>query len=114
MATYKFISGKPRMVPYTPGGAVAAGDLVIFGGCCRIAHNPIASGTLDALAAEGAVYEGPKATGGSSGWADGVKLYANNSTGALQVSNSSATPFGFAVGAAADGSAVARAILSPF
>jgi predicted RecA/RadA family phage recombinase len=113
-STYTYVHGTARMVDYTPGGAVAAGDAIILTDSWRIAHNDIAAGRPDALAAGGAVYRGPKATGGGSGWADGAKLHALTATGVIQVSATSAKPLGFAVGAAADADATALFLHWPF
>lgn len=72
----KFISGEPRMVPYTPSGAdVAAGQVVVIGDGAFIAHRKIADGTLGSLAALGGVYE---VTAGEA-IAEGKKVYWDDS-----------------------------------
>ena len=63
MAT-KFIQDGKR-INYTPGSAVAAGDVVVLGALVCVATEAIAAGEAGSLAIEG-VFEFPK-TGGSGG-----------------------------------------------
>lgn len=55
MADFK--KGSPRMADYTPGSAVAVGDVVVTNDTPRVAHLAIAANALGALAAEGGIYE---------------------------------------------------------
>ena len=73
----KYRHGNVLMVDYTPDAAVSAGDVVVIGSECRIAHLDIEAGQLGALAAPAgtAIYEGTKATGGSTSFADGDPVY---------------------------------------
>ena len=61
-------------IDYTPGAAVAAGDVVVQGDLIGVAKRPIAANELGALAVEG-VFDFPKATGGGSAIATGVNVY---------------------------------------
>lgn len=108
MARCDFDHGKPRMVDYTPGAAVSAGDVIVLGDGIRIAHNDIAAGVKDALAAGGAVYKNAPKASGDGGWADGAKLYWNTTTNVLTTTAAGAKPAGFAVGAAATGDTTAK------
>lgn len=49
--------GNPVFVPYTPGSAVAAGDVIVSGTHVFIAHQNIAANELGAVAVGGGVYE---------------------------------------------------------
>ena len=53
-------------IDYTPASDVAAGDVVVQNDLVGIAKQPIAAGTLGALAVVG-VFEVPKATGTATG-----------------------------------------------
>lgn len=52
-ATYATFLQDGKRIDYTPGGAVAAGDVVVIGAECFVADRPIAANTLGSLAAEG-------------------------------------------------------------
>jgi predicted RecA/RadA family phage recombinase len=71
MTTY---SATGTVVDYTPGAAVAAGDIVIQGELFGIAEVAIPAATLGALAVEG-IWLLPKAAGGSTAIAQGVTVY---------------------------------------
>jgi len=72
MATRFVHDGKS--IDYTPGADVTAGDVVVQGDLVGVAKLDIASGALGALAIDG-VFDFPKATGGGSAIAAGVKVY---------------------------------------
>ena len=90
-----FSHGSPIMVDYTPGSAVAAGDVIVTGSSPRIAHTPIASGALGALAASGGVYT---MTGDAQIAAD-VPVYWDESAEKVSATDDGAanTFFGFTV-----------------
>ncbi|MBU6222360.1 MAG: DUF2190 family protein [Planctomycetes bacterium] len=76
-------------IDHTPGSAVAVGAMVAIGtGMVGIADRPIAANELGALAVEG-VYYVDKATGASTDFAVGTKLYLNTSTGKVTSSANS-------------------------
>jgi predicted RecA/RadA family phage recombinase len=52
-ATYATFLQDGKRIDYTPGGAVATGDVVVIGSECFVADYPIAANTLGSLAAEG-------------------------------------------------------------
>ncbi len=69
------------VIDHTPSDAVAVGAMVAIGtGMVGIAHRPIAAGALGSLAVAGVAYV-DKATGASTDFARGTKLYLNTSTG---------------------------------
>ena len=73
MATATFIHDG-NSIDYTPGSAVAAGDVVVQGELVGVAKTPIAASALGALAIAG-VFDFPKATGASTAIAAGAKVY---------------------------------------
>lgn len=98
--------GNTLMLDYTPGAAVAAGDVVVVSEEPRIAHLDIAAGDLGALAAPSGtvVYLADKTIGAGSGWADGDIIYWD-AVNDLLIDNSGAganKKIGYAVGVAAD------------
>ena len=52
-----FRHGNPLMCDYTPGSAVAEGDVVVVGSLAGIAHRPIAANAKGSLACGGGVYQ---------------------------------------------------------
>lgn len=56
MADTAFKHGSPLMVDYTPGSAVALGEVVVIGSRAYIAHNAITASIKGAVAAGGGVY----------------------------------------------------------
>lgn len=91
----RYVSGSPTMVPHTPVGAVAAGEVVVTADTPRVAHLDIAANTLGALAAVGGVYE----VAGNAAIAADKAVYWDNA--ANQVTESAAAgvnkPFGVTV-----------------
>jgi predicted RecA/RadA family phage recombinase len=92
----KFISGDPIMVPYTPSGAVAAGDVIVSGSRTFIAHLAIAANTLGAVAAGGGVYEAVKVGTGGNDFTMGEKLYWDDSNNVIDDGSSGNTFIGWA------------------
>ena len=73
MPTAVFVQ-EGNQVDYTPGAAVAAGDVVVQGDLIGVAKQPIAANALGALAVTG-VFDFPKATGGGMAIAAGATVY---------------------------------------
>ena len=73
MATATFIHDG-KAIDYTPGSAVAAGDVVVQGELVGVAKVPIAANALGALAVTG-VFDLPKATGEGTAIAAGANVY---------------------------------------
>lgn len=91
------------MVPHTPVGAVAAGEVVCTNESARIAHLPIAAGERGALAAGGGLYE---VTGlDANGIAEDTTVWWDNANnGVTQDTTSGDHQFGVTVTACAAGS----------
>ena len=73
MALVKFVQ-EGASIDYTPGVAVAAGDVVVQNDLVGVAQQPIAANALGALAVTG-VFDFPKDTGSASAIAAGKKVY---------------------------------------
>ncbi len=108
MATAQFIHNGDS-IDYTPGAAVAAGDVVVQGDLIAIAKLAIAAGQLGALATVG-VFDVPKATGGGTDITAGAKLWWNAADSQVEkVVGDPARPYlGKAVRAAATTDATVR------
>jgi predicted RecA/RadA family phage recombinase len=107
-----FVNGKPLMVDYTPGSAVAAGDVVVVGVVPFVCHTPIAASALGAMAAGGGVYKG--LTDGSLD-TGGALVFWDDTEGEFVAGTSGNTHFGYTLpdqGATAD-QATIRVIHSP-
>ena len=63
------------LLDYTPGSAVAAGEVVVIGSLVGVAPRAIAANALGALAVEG-VYEIPCATGATGAQGSAISYYA--------------------------------------
>lgn len=63
------------LLDYTPGSAVAAGDVVVIGSLVAVAPHPIAANVQGALAIEG-VWEMPCATGATGAQGSAINWYA--------------------------------------
>lgn len=84
----KFVASG-EVIDHTPSGTVAVGAMVAIGtGMVGIATRPIAANALGALQVEG-VADVDKATGASTDFAVGTKLYLNTSTGKVTSSANS-------------------------
>ena len=112
MATAQFIHDG-RAIDYTPGSAVAAGDVVVQGELVGIAKLDIAANALGALTVEG-VFDFPKATGGGTAITAGAKVYWDvGDTEAKEDDESAANKLiGKVVKAAADADATVRVRLN--
>lgn len=82
MATAQFIHDG-KSIDYTPGSAVAAGDVVVQGELVGVAKMDIAAGQLGALAIEG-VFDFPKPTGAGTDAAVGTLMYWDVADGNAQ------------------------------
>lgn len=65
------------LLDYTPGSAVAAGEVVVIGAMVAVAPRPIAANALGALAVEG-VWEMPCATGATGAQGSAINWYATS------------------------------------
>lgn len=101
----EFVHGSPLMVDHTPSADVSAGDVVVVGDICRIAHRDIAANTLGALAAGGGVYRMPKETGSSTAIAAGTKVYWDAGNSVITDAAGSLKAVGYTVAASVDGDA---------
>ena len=106
MATATFIHDG-NAIDYTPGSAVAAGDVVVQNNLVGIAKQPIAADALGALAIEG-VFDMAKAAveieaGKPVYWdADGDPVGGTAGSGAATTTEDGNVQAGFAVATAAD------------
>lgn len=103
-AIYK---SESEIIDYTPGSAVASGQVVVVNGRCFVAHEPIAANALGSLYASG-LFDLTKQSGvtfsaGDVVYWDDTNNYAN--------ATSSNTLFGVAIAAAASGDATVRCVL---
>lgn len=90
-ATYRH--GDPVMVDYTPGAAVAAGDVVVIGDKPYVAHRDIEANRLGAVASEGGVYRLTAA----GNYAPGDKVYWDDTNNKITTGVGSHPHFGFIV-----------------
>lgn len=103
-----FVHGECRMVDYTPGSAVTAGQVIEIGQRAYVAHNAIEASRLGALSAYGGVYD---MTAGEALTA-GEEVYVTISSGKLFDATGATTGdphFGYVVpssSASADGDTV--------
>ncbi|MBK9128186.1 MAG: DUF2190 family protein [Phycisphaerales bacterium] len=98
-------------IDYTPGSAVAAGDVIVQGELVGVAKIPIAANTLGALAVDG-VFDFAKATGGGSAITAGANVYWDNTNKVATTTASGNKLIGKCVKAAADGDATVRVRMS--
>lgn len=102
-----FVSGNPNMVPYTPSGAIAAGDVIIEGSRVYIAHLPIAAGELGSVASGGGIYDFIATSGDVVAMGDPV--YWDDSNNNAEESPTSNTLIGSCVLAKGSGTLTLRA-----
>jgi predicted RecA/RadA family phage recombinase len=101
-----FVSGNPLMIPYTPDVAVSAGDVIVEGAKCYIAHHDIAAGELGAVAASGGLYD---ILGSNNDViAIGDKVWWNDSGNNATESATSNNPLGWCAADKASGDATVR------
>lgn len=86
---------------YTPGVAVAAGDVVVQASMVGIARHDIAANVKGALAINGGVWKCPKATGSGDAIAAGTLMYWDAANEVVTATAGSNKQFGYAVEAAA-------------
>jgi predicted RecA/RadA family phage recombinase len=96
------------LIDYTPGSAVAAGEVVVIGSVVAVAPRPIAANALGAVAVEG-VWSMSKNAGIVIGAGDKVYYYATSGA----VTGATGTAAGFAVAAAASGDTSVKVALVP-
>lgn len=112
MATATFVH-EGGTINYTPGSAVAAGDVVVQGELVGVAKQPIAANALGALAVTG-VFDFPKATGVGTGITAGAKVYwdAGNTVATTDDGTGANKLIGKVVTAAGDDDATVRVRMS--
>ena len=76
MSTSDYV-GDDDLLDYTPGSAVAAGDVVVIGSLVAVAPRPIAANTLGTLSIEG-VYSLPCASGATGAQGSAINWYATS------------------------------------
>lgn len=94
------------LIDYTPGSAVAAGDVVVIGSLVAVAPRPIAANTLGAVAVEG-VWSIAK---GAENIAAGTKVNYYATSGVVTAA-STGVACGYAVAAAATGASTVKVLL---
>jgi len=110
MATATFVHDGSS-IDYTPGSAVAAGDVVVQADLIGVARTPIAANALGSLAVAG-VFDAPKATGGGSAIAVGSTVYWDATNKVATTTASGNKLLGKTIKAAADADATVRVRLS--
>lgn len=90
-----FYKGEYRTVDYTaPSGGVEAGEIIVEGDQCFIAHTDADAGDLMALASGGGSYKVAKASGsGGDAFSMGDKVWWSGT--AAEATGTSNTPLGF-------------------
>lgn len=92
----QFVAGDPLTIPYTPVGAVEAGQVVVLGEITGVAHLPIAAGELGSLAVGKGIYKVSCLDAG--GIPAGTRVYWDDaSNGVTQDLTGGGGPFGFTV-----------------
>jgi predicted RecA/RadA family phage recombinase len=100
-----------KSIDHTPGGALAAGDVVVQGDLVGVTTRPLAAGELGALAVDG-VFDFAKATGGATSIAIGAIVYWNDTTNQATTTATGNKKIGTVVRAAADADSSVRVRLS--
>lgn len=98
-------------IDYTPGSAVAAGDVVVQGELVGVAKLDIAANKLGALAVAG-VFDFPKNSGGGTAIAMGVNVYWDSVNKVATTTAAGNKLIGKVVRAAADADASVRVRMS--
>ena len=106
MATATYVRDG-ETIDYTPGAAVAAGDVVVQGDLIGVAKTPIAANALGSLAVFG-VFDFPKATTGGSGLAAGTTVYWDATNKVATATSIGNTQLGKVIKAAADADTTAH------
>ena len=114
MAQAIYINGCTKTIPYTPGSAVAAGDVVAQGSGANVllgvAPSAIAASTLGALQIDG-VFDFAKDT--STAHAVGVLLYWDDTNNKVTETSTSNGAIGRCAVAAAAADPFVRVVLTP-
>lgn len=100
-----------QLIDYTPGGAVALGDVVVQGDLVGVACRPIEANTLGSLAVAG-VFDFAKATGGGTAITAGATAYWDDTNNVVTTTALGNKLLGKCVKAAADADATCRVRLS--
>jgi len=105
------ISGDPTFADYTPSaGDISAGDVVVIGDLCGIAHLDISNTVLGALAIGGGIYDVAVA----ANYAAGSKVYWDDTNNLLNTTSTNNTPFGWTLEDATGANDVVQAFHMPF
>lgn len=107
----RFVSGNYNTIPYTPSGAVSAGDVVVEGDLVLIAHNDIAAGVQGAMACGGGVYEVTKTSGTTPALGD--EAYWDDSNNQIEDTTTSNTIFGYFAALGVSGETTVRVLHQP-
>ncbi len=94
-------------IDYTPGSAVAAGDVIVQGELVGVARTPLAANTLGSLAVAG-VFDFAKATGGGTAISAGANVYWDDTNNVATTTATGNKLIGKVVKAAADADATVR------
>lgn len=97
----RFVSGNYDATKHTPGSAVEAGDVIVAGACCLIAHHDIAANEEGAVAMGGGIYE--VAANSGDVIAQGDRVYWDDSANTAEEGATSNTHLGYAARAKASG-----------
>ncbi len=96
-----------RSIDYTPGTAVAAGDVIVQGELVGVARMPIAANAIGSLAVDG-VFDFAKATGGGTAITAGANVYWDDTNNVATTTATGNKLIGKCVKAAADADATVR------
>lgn len=103
MPQVTFRHGEPRMIDYTPGANVTAGDVVLLGNTtgltCGVVHTDTESGILGAIAAGGGVYDAVNLNNA----ANYAKVYWDDTNNKVTTTSTNNALFGFIVDDGAGG-----------
>ncbi len=101
-----------KTIPYTPGAAVEAGDVIRQVDLIGVAPSDIAANVEGSIDVSG-VFDFPKDTGSSSAIPAGTIVYWNYGDEVATASSSSAVQMGKTIQAATDDDATVRVLLIP-
>lgn len=103
MPQVTFRHGEPRMIDYTPGANVTAGDVVLLGNTagltCGVVHTDTESGIIGAIAAGGGVYDAVNLNNA----ANYAKVYWDDTNNKVTTTSTNNALFGFIVDDGAGG-----------
>ena len=108
----KYLHGDSRTMDYTPGADVSAGDVVVISNTVLvgIARESIANAALGALDVGGGIYDVKVV----SNYAQGSKVYWDNSLNAATTTSTNNTPFGFTVETSPAANSIVEVMHWPF